>query len=212
MKSIHFRIRVPTEPHNLLQMESKAIETDMSNYIRRVILKELALLSYLADEQKKALGVIAGCIQWTVMYPDSFPKNSVQIQNKMIEYGFAEVWNQLSTAIENFLSTNYQAFCNALRNALTRFIRELAKKYNVDEKQFGTQRMNLVKIDFIDNNFSDSIGKYYGHLSKFSKALDAPSVLECQYLLDMALSVFGFLVRRMDEFKIEEKATGESKS
>lgn len=36
---------------------------DLSDFIRRAVLKELASLSYLPEEQKKALGMITGGIR-----------------------------------------------------------------------------------------------------------------------------------------------------
>ena len=51
----------------------------------------------------------------------------------------------------------------------------------------------------MDDNFSDTLSKFYGHLSKFCKG-QIPSALEAQFLLDMAMSVFGFLVNRVNEF------------
>ncbi|MFW9887059.1 MAG: hypothetical protein ACFFER_02680 [Candidatus Thorarchaeota archaeon] len=148
-------------------------------------------------------------LQWTVMYPDSFTKDSVQIQERMLKHGFDTAWNQLSIGIENFLSGDFQDTCNALRNSLTLFVKGLAKNHGVDENQFGTQRTNLVKIGFMDSSFSDTLSKFYGHLSKFSKGIDAPSNLEAQYLLDMSLSVFGYLIKRVEEF---EKSSPKKKS
>ncbi len=44
--------------YSQLRDVSKARGEDVSDFIRRAILKELAALSYLSNDQKKALGVI----------------------------------------------------------------------------------------------------------------------------------------------------------
>jgi len=42
---------------NLLREVSRARGEDVSDFVRRAILRELALLSFLPDRQKKALGL-----------------------------------------------------------------------------------------------------------------------------------------------------------
>ncbi len=48
--------RVSPEIHSLVDEVSRARGEDISSFIRRLVLTELANLHYLPDEQKKALG------------------------------------------------------------------------------------------------------------------------------------------------------------
>ena len=50
-------IRVSEELHTQLKTISNARGEDVSDFVRRAILKELANLSFLSPEQKKALGI-----------------------------------------------------------------------------------------------------------------------------------------------------------
>jgi len=50
-------VRVTSNLYNLLVKISNNRGEDVSDFIRRAILKELANLSFLPSEQKKALGV-----------------------------------------------------------------------------------------------------------------------------------------------------------
>lgn len=49
--------RMPKEDVELLKKISKARGEDLSSFIRRAVYKELADLSFLSKEQKKALGL-----------------------------------------------------------------------------------------------------------------------------------------------------------
>jgi len=50
-------LRMPKDLHDLVLRVSDNRNETMSNFIRRAMLKELASLSYLDDDQKKSLGV-----------------------------------------------------------------------------------------------------------------------------------------------------------
>ena len=50
-------VRLPNENIVLLKKVCKARGEDLSDFVRRAIYKELADLSFLPKEQKKALGV-----------------------------------------------------------------------------------------------------------------------------------------------------------
>ena len=50
-------IRVSPELHGIVTKVSKARGQNMSGFLRRVLLEELARLGFLPDEQKKALGI-----------------------------------------------------------------------------------------------------------------------------------------------------------
>ena len=50
-------IRVPDSLYGKLRTVSNARGEDVSDFVRRAILKELASLSFLSDDQKKALGI-----------------------------------------------------------------------------------------------------------------------------------------------------------
>jgi uncharacterized protein (DUF1778 family) len=49
--------RMPKEEIELVKKVAKARGEDLSDFVRRAIYKELADLSFLPEEQKKALGV-----------------------------------------------------------------------------------------------------------------------------------------------------------
>lgn len=49
--------RMPKPDIDLLRKVTKARGEDLSSFVRRAVYKELADLSYLSEEQKKALGI-----------------------------------------------------------------------------------------------------------------------------------------------------------
>ncbi|MHA2323765.1 MAG: hypothetical protein ACXACB_00065 [Promethearchaeota archaeon] len=49
--------RMPKHDVELLKKVSKARGEDLSDFVRRAIYRELGNLSFLSDEQKKALGI-----------------------------------------------------------------------------------------------------------------------------------------------------------
>jgi uncharacterized protein (DUF1778 family) len=57
MSNLTLGVRVTLEDRRLLETVCKARGEDLSDFMRRAIRKELASLSYLSDEQKKALGM-----------------------------------------------------------------------------------------------------------------------------------------------------------
>jgi uncharacterized protein (DUF1778 family) len=59
METVYIGARVETGIKDLVEKVSKLRGEDISDFIRRSVLKELASLSYLPDEDKKALGVLA---------------------------------------------------------------------------------------------------------------------------------------------------------
>jgi len=50
--------RVPEKLYRKVREVSESHSKDISDFIRRALLKELAYLSYIPDEQKKALGIV----------------------------------------------------------------------------------------------------------------------------------------------------------
>jgi hypothetical protein len=50
-------VRMPHEDKALLERVCKARGEDLSDFVRRSVRKELAILSFLPDEDKKALGI-----------------------------------------------------------------------------------------------------------------------------------------------------------
>jgi hypothetical protein len=56
-------VRMPSEHIVLLKKVCKARGEDLSDFVRRAIYKELADLSFLPEEQKKALGVTRACLK-----------------------------------------------------------------------------------------------------------------------------------------------------
>lgn len=58
MSNLVIGVRVTKDTRKLLDKVCKARGEDISDFVRRAILKELAELSFLPSEQKKALGVV----------------------------------------------------------------------------------------------------------------------------------------------------------
>ena len=50
-------VRVTENLYSKLKIVSNARGEDVSDFVRRAILKELAFLGYLSEDQKKALGI-----------------------------------------------------------------------------------------------------------------------------------------------------------
>lgn len=57
MSNLTLGVRVTLEDRRLLEMVCNARGEDLSDFVRRAIRKELASLSFLPDDQKKALGI-----------------------------------------------------------------------------------------------------------------------------------------------------------
>jgi len=53
-------VRISKEDRMLIDQVCKARGEDLSDFVRRSIRKELASLSFLSDDQKKALGIKNG--------------------------------------------------------------------------------------------------------------------------------------------------------
>jgi len=51
-------VRFDEETYKTLKEITKARKIQMADFIREAVMKELARLSFLSDEQKKALGVL----------------------------------------------------------------------------------------------------------------------------------------------------------
>jgi len=57
MLNLTLGVRVTLEDRRLLEKVCNARGEDLSDFVRRAIRKELASLSFLPDDQKKALGM-----------------------------------------------------------------------------------------------------------------------------------------------------------
>ena len=57
MSNIVIGVRMTQATKKLLEKVSKNRGEDVSDFVRRSVLKEFASLGYLSDEEKKALGV-----------------------------------------------------------------------------------------------------------------------------------------------------------
>jgi len=57
MSNLTIGVRVSKEDRELLDLVCKARGEDLSDFVRRSIRKELASLSFLSEDQKKALGM-----------------------------------------------------------------------------------------------------------------------------------------------------------
>jgi uncharacterized protein (DUF1778 family) len=55
--------RMPKQDAELIKKVAKARGEDLSDFVRRAVYRELASLSFLSDEQKKALGIAKPAIQ-----------------------------------------------------------------------------------------------------------------------------------------------------
>ena len=60
MSNLTIGVRISREDRDLLDTVCKARGEDLSDFVRRSIRKELASLSFLPDNQKKALGMKQG--------------------------------------------------------------------------------------------------------------------------------------------------------
>lgn len=56
-ETIHLGVMIPVELHALIKRVSKTRGEGISSFARRAILKELAVLNYLNDDERKALGL-----------------------------------------------------------------------------------------------------------------------------------------------------------
>ena len=57
MSNIQIGIRIPQKTKELLESVSKNRGEDISDFVRGAVLKELAILGFLSEDEKKALGV-----------------------------------------------------------------------------------------------------------------------------------------------------------
>lgn len=57
MSNLTIGVRISEEDRSLLDQVCKARGEDLSDFVRRSIRKELASLSFLSKDQKKALGI-----------------------------------------------------------------------------------------------------------------------------------------------------------
>lgn len=57
MSNLTIGVRISKEDRDLIDHVCKARGEDLSDFVRRSIRKELASLSFLPDDQKKALGI-----------------------------------------------------------------------------------------------------------------------------------------------------------
>ena len=57
MLNLTIGVRIQKQDRELLDAVCKARGEDLSDFVRRAILKELASLGFLSVEQKKALGI-----------------------------------------------------------------------------------------------------------------------------------------------------------
>lgn len=56
-ETVHLGVRVTSVFYDMVAEVSRSRGEGISSFVRRAILKELASLSFLPDEQKKALGI-----------------------------------------------------------------------------------------------------------------------------------------------------------
>ena len=56
-ETIHLGVIIPVELHELIKRVSESRGEGISSFVRRTILQELARLSFLDDDRKKALGM-----------------------------------------------------------------------------------------------------------------------------------------------------------
>ncbi len=57
-RTVSITARFPMEDANLLKKTARDRREDVSTFVRRAVLKEIAKLGLLPDEQRKALGVL----------------------------------------------------------------------------------------------------------------------------------------------------------
>lgn len=142
-------------------------------------------------------------LNWQVMYPDTLSKDSMQLQKQMMKHGFDEVWSEFQAGLDNYRQNHLLDSTNRFANATTLLLSAIARKYKFKEGQLGAHTIYLEKLGFIHLRIREMISQYWGYLAKFRKG-NEPTSNEAMLLLDLAFSIFGFLLPRLDEFKVEE--------
>ncbi|MFX1580447.1 MAG: hypothetical protein ACFFBJ_12410, partial [Promethearchaeota archaeon] len=143
-------------------------------------------------------------LKYTVMFPDSLSKDALKIREYLKKHELDDIWHQFNTGLDNFRTGDLLGSTNRITNALTSFLRSAAIKYGYRGGQLGEHTIFLEKIDYIHDYVREMISSYFGYLSKFRKGVE-PSLDEARLLLDLAFSLFGFLVPRLDSFEISEE-------
>ena len=150
-------------------------------------------------------------LKYTVMFPDSLSKDALKIREYLKKNELDDIWHQFNSGLDNFRTGDLLGSTNRITNSLTSFFRSAAMKYGYKGGQIGEHTMFLEKIDYIHDYVRQMISNYFGYLSKFRKGVE-PSLDEARLLLDLAFSLFGFLVPRLDSFKVEESRARDAKT
>ena len=161
---------------------------------------------------KGPIALLKSRLQWTVMYPDSFTKDSIRIKNVLVKYNMEDVWFLFQNGIDNYRQGHLIESANGFSNALTAIMKAISHRYGYSGGQLGEHTMFLEKIGYIHQNIREMISRFFSYLAKFRKGQKA-SVDEARLLVDLSFSLFGFLVPRMSRFKIdaEEAKTAKKK-
>jgi hypothetical protein len=149
-------------------------------------------------------------LEWTVMYPDTFSKDSLKIMNVLREQGLDNVWQYFQTGLDNFRLGHLSDCANNFNNALMHLLRAAAKKYNYTGGGQGEHTIFLEKIGVIPSDMRQLISRFISMLAKFRKEKE-PDLDEARLLVDQSFTLFGFLVPRMMKFEVKSGDAEEAK-
>ena len=150
-----------------------------------------------------AIARLKSRLNWQVMYPDSLSKDSMHLRELMQKNGFDNVWSEFQAGLDNYRQDHLLDSTNRIANTTTLLLGAIAKMYKFKGGQLGAHTLFLEKLGFIHERVRDMISQFWGYLSKFRKGKE-PSRNEAMLLLDLAFSIFGFLLPRIDEFKADD--------
>ena len=127
----------------------------------------------------------------------------MHLRELMQKNGFDNVWSEFQAGLDNYRQDHLLDSTNRLANTTTLLLGAIAKKYKFKGGQLGAHTLFLEKLGFIHERVREMISQFWGYLSKFRKGKE-PSRNEAMLLLDLAFSIFGFLLPRIDEFKADD--------
>jgi hypothetical protein len=149
-------------------------------------------------------------LSYTVMYPDTISKDALSVRENLKKHNLDDIWMQFNAGLDNFRNGDLLGSTNRIANSLTSFIRAAAQKYGYKGGQIGTHTIFLEKIGYVHDYMRQMISNFYGYLSKFRKGVE-PTLDEARLLVDLAFSLFGFLVPHMDSFSVSEESAKAAK-
>ena len=156
------------------------------------------------------LQLLKSRLEWTVMYPDSFSKDSVKIRNSLIKHNMDNVWQLFQTGLDNYRQGHLSESANGFSNALTAMMKAISSEFGYSGGQLGQHTMYLEKIGYIHQNVREMISRFYSYLAKFRKGQEA-TLDEARLLVDLSFTLFGFLAPRLSSYKVDPEIAKKAK-